>query len=96
MMRKILISDSRQEKFDGKKEFSLTMQTKLKLVEIGERSGGYKIEINARTMQRRWRFLKLIGTSRRNRKKNTFVNTWRLFFVWNSREIELDMMRPPS
>ena len=69
MMRKILISDSRQEKFDGKKEFSLTMQTKLKLVEIGERSGGYKVEINARTMQRRWRFLKLIGTSRRNRKK---------------------------
>ena len=39
MMRKILISDSRQEKFDGKKEFSLTMQTKLKLVEIGEKEG---------------------------------------------------------
>ena len=86
MMRKILISDSRQEKFDGKKEFSLTVQTKLKLVEIGERSGGYKVEINARTMQRRWRFLKLIGTSRRNRKENTFVNTWRLFCLkqpWN-------------
>ena len=48
MMRKILISNFRQEKFDGKKRVLLDYANKIE-VEIGERRG-FKIEINARTM----------------------------------------------
>ena len=38
MMRKILISDSRQEKFDGKKRVLLDYANKIE-VEIGEKEG---------------------------------------------------------